>query len=183
MKALRCAGYTLAELLVVVAVLAVAAVVALPTAQPVTEFRADAAVGEVVHALRFARDDARHSGAQRLFDCAAATNTISVLGLKTWLLTTVTDGVINHPFSGAPYRLALDATPAGNAMALVRCTFTYTDNVTLTSVAFDAIGNPVRGVGTGLARTEALRSGRVVLGIGNVVRNVDIDATGRITVS
>ena len=184
MYARYCGAYTLAEMLIVVAVLAVAAVVALPTAQPVAESRADAAAGEVAHALRFARDNALHSGAQRLFDCDAAANTIAVFALVTnGTATTLSNNPVDHPFSRAPYRQVLHAAPAGNNMALVRCTFTFADNSTAVSVGFDAFGHPVRGAGTGPVRTQALRSGQIVLGAGNVQRQVDIDATGRITVS
>lgn len=184
MYARHCAAYTLTELLIVVAILAIAAVVAIPTAQPVAEFRADAAAGEVANALRFARDKAQYSGVQRLFDCDAAANTIAVFALETDRTTTrVSRDPVEHPFNRAPYLLTLNAAPAGNTMVLVRCTFTFEDNANATAVAFDAAGNPVRGVGSGTARTSALRTGQVVLGAGNVERTIDIDATGRITVS
>ena len=169
--------------MIVVAILSIAAAVALPTAQPVAEFHADAAAGEVVHALRFARENAQHSGEQRLFDCDLQANSITVLALTTSSNTTGTGKVVDHPFSGAPYRLTLNASPAGNNMVIMRCTFTYTDNATVASVAFDAAGNPVRGVGSGGTRTQALRSGQIVLGAGHVVRNVVIDGSGRVTVS
>jgi len=180
----RCAAYTLTELLIVVAILAIAAVVAIPTAQPVAEFRADAAAGEVVNALRFARDNAQYSGAQRLFDCDAAANTVAVFALEADKTTTrAAREPVEHPFNRAPYLLNLNAAPAGNTMALVRCTFTFDDNASATAVAFDAAGNPLRGVGSGDARTSVLRAGQVVLGTGNVERTIVIDATGRITVS
>lgn len=184
MYAHRCAAYTLTELLIVVAILAIAAVVAIPTAQPVAEFRADAAAGEVVNALRFARDNAQYSGAQRLFDCDAAANTIAVFALETNKTTTrAAREPVEHPFNRAPYLLNLNAAPAGNTMALVRCTFTFDDNASATAVAFNATGNPLRGVGSGPARESVLRTGLIVLGTGNVERTIAIDATGRITVS
>ena len=184
MQARYYAAYTLTELLIVIAILAIAAVVAIPTAQPVAEFRADAAAGEVVNALRFARENAQHSGGERLFDCDAPANAIAVFALVTDKTTTRASAEpVEHPFSRAPYQLTLNASPAGNNMVLIRCTFTYTDNATVASVAFDAAGNPVRGIGSGGTRTQALRSGQIVLGAGHVVRHVDIDASGRITVS
>jgi len=180
----HCAAYTLTELLIVVAILAIAAVVAIPTTQPVAEFRADAAAGEVVNALRFARENAQYSGAQRLFDCNAAANTIAVFALETDKTTTrVSRDPVEHPFNRAPYLLNLNAAPAGNTMALVRCTFTFEDNASATAIAFDTAGNPQRGVGSGVARDNPLRTGQVVLGAGNVERTIAIDATGRITVS
>ena len=184
MYAHRCAAYTLTELLLVVAILAIAAAVAIPTAQPVAEFRADAAAGEVVNALRFARENAQYSGAQRLFDCDAAANTIAVFALETDKATTrVSRDPVEHPFNRAPYLLNLNAAPAGNTMALVRCTFTFDDNSTAAAVAFGAAGNPLRGVGSGSARESVLRAGQIVLGTGNVERTITVDTTGRITVS
>jgi Tfp pilus assembly protein FimT len=168
----------------VVAILAVAAVVAIPAAQPVAEFRADAAAGEVVHALRFARESAQHSGAERLLVCDADANTITVFGLATTGdATTATPDPLRHPFTLLPYQLVVNTAPAGNHMALVRCTFTFVENANAASVGFNTSGNPVRGVGKGKVRTDALRSGQVVLGSGNVLRTIDIDASGRITVS
>lgn len=184
MNTRRCAGYTLLELMIVVAVLAIAAVVAIPTAQPVAEFRADAAAGEVVNALRFARENAQYSGVQRLFDCDAAANTIAVFALETDKTTTrVARDPVEHPFNRAPYLLNLNAAPAGNTMALVRCTFTFDDNTSATAVAFDAAGDPLRGVGSGDARKSVLRTGQIVLGAGDVERTITIGTTGRITVS
>ena len=184
MYAHRCAAYTLTELLIVVAILAIAAVVAIPTAQPVAEFRADAAAGEVVNALRYARDNAQYSGAQRLFDCDAAANSIAVFALETDKTTTrAAREPVEHPFNRAPYLLNLNAAPAGNTMALVRCTFTFDDNSTAAAVAFGAAGNPLRGVGSGSARESVLRTGQIVLGAGNVERTITVDTTGRITVS
>jgi len=180
----NCAAYTLTELLIVVAILAIAAVVAIPTAQPVAEFRADTAAGEVVNALRFARENAQYSGVPRLFDCDAAANTIAVFALETDKTTTrVSRDPVEHPFNRAPYLLNLNAAPAGNTMALVRCTFTFDDNSTAAAVVFDAAGKLLRGAGSGPARDRVLRAGQVVLGAGNVGRTITIDATGRITVS
>ena len=184
MNTRRCAAYTLVELMIVVAVLAIAAAVALPTAQPVAEFQADAAAGEVANALRFARENAQYSGAQRLFDCNAAANTIAVFALETDKTTArVARDPVEHPFNRAPYLLNLNAAPAGNTMALVRCTFTFEDNASATAIAFDTAGNPQRGVGSGVARDNPLRTGQIVLGAGNVERTITVDTSGRITVS
>jgi len=170
--------------MIVVAVLAIAAVVAMPTAQPVAEFRADAAAGEVVNALRFARENAQYSGAQRLVDCDVTANSIAVFALETDKTTTrAAREPVEHPFNRAPYLLNLNAAPAGNTMALVRCTFTFDDNSTAAAVAFGAAGNPLRGVGSGSARESVLRTGQIVLGAGNVERTITVDTTGRITVS
>lgn len=171
------AGYTLIELMLVLAILAIAAAVALPSAQPVAGFGADAAAGEVALALRFARDDARRSGQARLFACNPGTATVTVGAIDT--------DKDNSVVSNAPpwYSAALATIPAANQMAIVSCTFTFTDNPGAATFAFDASGNPVRGIGKGPARTQQLRSGAVVIGDGATRRTITLDASGRITLS
>ena len=177
-------GYTLAEMLAVCAVLSIAAVVALPAAQPVAEFRADAAAGEVVLALRFARDDAVRTGSWRKFSCDAAQNLIRIVGLDTDGAN-VTDAImpVLHPDNRAPYALQLNAAPAGSNMSLASCSFVFDDGTTATAVAFDAGGNPVRGTGTAVPRTTAMKAGTILLGAGNVTRTIAVDVTGRVTTS
>lgn len=171
------AGYTLIELMLVLAILAIAAAVALPSAQPVAGFGADAAAGEVALALRFARDDARRSGQSRLFACDPAAATATVRSIDT----DKDNSVVSN---AAPwYSAALATIPAANQMAIVSCTFTFADNPGATTFAFDASGNPVRGIGKGPARTQQLRSGAVVIGDGATRRTITLDASGRITSS
>lgn len=171
------AGYTLIELMLVLAILAIAAAVALPSAQPVAGFGADAAAGEVALALRFARDDARRSGQSRLFACDPAAATATVRSIDT----DKDNSVVSN---AAPwYSAALATIPAANQIAIVSCTFTFTDNPGATTFAFDASGNPVRGIGKGPARTQQLRSGAVVIGDGATRRTITLDTSGRITSS
>lgn len=175
-------GYTLAEMLAVCAVLSIAAVVALPSAQPVAEFRADTAAGEVVLALRFAREEAMRTGAWRMFSCEAAQNRILVADLDTTdANVTKTGTAVLHPGSRAPYAVQLNAAPAGSNMSLASCRFVFDDGTAATTVAFDAGGNPVRGSGTTVARAKALKAGTILLGAGNVTRTIAVDVTGRVT--
>lgn len=184
MASCRRAGYTLLELLAVVAIVSIAAVVAIPAAQPLAEFQADAAAGEVVQAMRFARDDTRRTGKQRLFSCRPETNTVTVGGIDTDKdVAIISSTPVLHPARALPYAVKLNAAPAGNQMAIVSCLFTFADNASADAVAFDATGNPVRGVGKGPARTQLLRTGAVVVGAGHVTRTVTLDVTGRITIS
>ncbi|MDN4035530.1 prepilin-type N-terminal cleavage/methylation domain-containing protein [Massilia sp. YIM B02443] len=171
-------GYTLIELMLVLAILAIAAAVALPSAQPVAGFGADAAAGEVALALRFARDDARRSGQSRLFACNPAAATATVRSIDT----DKDNSVVSN---AAPwYSAALAPIPAANQIAIVSCTFTFTENPSSAATfAFDASGNPVRGIGKGPARTQRLRSGAVVIGDGATRRTITLDASGRITLS
>lgn len=173
-------GYSLAELLVVCAVLAVAAAVALPSAQPVAEYRADAAADEVAQALRFARQEAMRSGAYRMLRCDPTLNQVSVYVPDTAGAVAAT---IPHPLSKMDYTLNLDQAPAGGNMSLASCSFQFADKTTAATLAFDAAGNPVRGTGAAAAQTQALSSGAIVVGSGNVTRTVAVDVAGRVTTS
>lgn len=175
------AGYTLLELLMVVAILSIVAVVAIPSSSPVDAFRVDAAAGEVALALRHARDEARRTGQPHLLDCQPQQNRIAVHAVVTANDTSsAAPAPVVQPASGAPYAVSLDAAPAGSHMTIASCTFTFADNASAAGVVFDADGNPVRGIGKGPARSAALRSGTVVIGTGNARRAVIVDTSGRI---
>ncbi|RYE95407.1 MAG: hypothetical protein EOO78_23785 [Oxalobacteraceae bacterium] len=172
-------GHTLAELLTVCTVLAIAAAVALPSAQPITEVRADTAAGEVVQALRFARQEAMRSGAYRMLRCDAVRNEVSVYLPDTNGAATM----LKHPLSKMDYTVNLAQAPAGSNVALTGCRFQFADRTTAATLAFDGNGNPVRGTGTAADQAQALSSGAIVLGAGNVTRTVAVDINGRVTTS
>ena len=176
MPARRQRGVTLAELTVTCAVLAVAAALALPAVQPAVEARFDAAAGEVVQALRFAREEAMRTGAYRAMRCDTTNNQIQVYvpsGTGTVAAT------VSHPLSKMDYTINLGQAPAGGNVKLASCSFAYTGDGSTLFVAFDGNGNPVGGN----TKIAALTAGTVVLGIGNAKRTVAIDVAGRVTVS
>jgi Tfp pilus assembly protein FimT len=191
MSARRRTGHTLAELLVVCAVLAVVARIALPAAQPVVEFRLDAAAGEVVQALRFARQEARRTGAYRALACDAANNQLSVYVPDMTVNANMGKplagdaGLVAHPLSKLKnYTINPGQAPAGGNAVLASCRFLYADNTTNVLVLFDGDGNPMGGnVAGGSKAVQALASGAVVVGIGKATRTVTIDVAGRVTTS
>jgi Tfp pilus assembly protein FimT len=176
MRVPRHHGHTLAELLAICAVLAVGAAVALPSGQPVADFRADAAINEAVQALRFARSEAQRTGAYRALGCDLARNRLTVYipdanGAST--------GAATHPLTKMDYIIDIAQAPAGGNARLSRCSFVFTDNTTNAFVAFDANGTPVAGA----KQAPALRSGTIVLAAGGATRTVAVDANGRVTTS
>jgi len=175
----RLRGFTLAEMLTVCAVLGIAAVIAIPTAAPVAETRADTAAGEVVLALRFAREEAMRTGAYRMLGCDLARNSLSVyIPDANGAVATM----VSNPLSKMDYTVVLSQAPAGGNAALSACGFQF-DKDTLTTVAFDGDGNPIRGIGDPKKQAQSLAGGTIRLGIGKVTRTVSIDATGRVTAS
>jgi Tfp pilus assembly protein FimT len=174
----RCHGHTLAELLTVCAVLALAAAVALPSAQPAAEFRADAAAGEVVQALRFARQEAMRTNDYRMLACDLAKNQLSI----TLPGGSVDDsGAPKDPLTKMKYKVVLGQAPAGSNATLNACSFKFADNTSAPTLGFDPDGNPVRGSGASAA--QALTGGTILVTIGNATRTIAIDANARVTSS
>lgn len=169
-------------MLAVCAVLSIAAAVAIPSAQPVEDDRANAAAGEVVLALRFARDEAIRTQGWRMFYCEPNLNQVRIASLvKIGTDLVVTKAAVSQPGSGAPYAVRLDAATTGAAMSLTDCGFTFAKGAATTMLAFGPDGYPVRGTGKDAEQKEALQAGQIVLGTGHVVRTVTVETTGRVT--
>lgn len=176
MRAHRCTGLTLAELLVVCAVLAVVAAVALPSAQPVAEFRADTAAAEVARALRYARAEAMRTGAYRMVSCDTAQNRlqVSVSDANGTVASALSD-----PLSKQAYIVVTGQAPAGSNLSMNACSFVFADKSSASTVIFGANGNPF----TAAKSSSPLSLGTVQLAAGKVTRTVAIDAIGRVTTS
>jgi prepilin-type N-terminal cleavage/methylation domain-containing protein len=171
-------GFTLAEMLIVCAVLAVAAAVALPSSQPAIDARADAAAAEVTQALRFAREEAIRNAALRMVRCDTSKNSVSVYVPDS---SGNVAAAIDDPLTHMNYAVALGEVPAGAGVSLSTCSFTFSTSPAAAMLAFDANGNPVRG--TGSTSAQALSAGTIQLAIGRTTRTVAIDPNGRVTTS
>lgn len=169
-------------MLAVCAVLSIAAAVAIPSAAPVAEARADAAAGEVALALRFARDEALRTGELRMVRCEQQLNRVRVVA-RVALGGVLFDWPVGHPGHRQAYTVPLATTPAGSNAALAGCSFTFAEGATAADVAFDAKGMPVRGSSDAATRFDALTAGAIVVRIGDTVRSVTVGVTGRVTTS
>src|SRR5688500_15646486 len=74
----RQAGATLAEMIAVVAVLATAAAIVIPKADPQVSIAADAVAGEIARAVRFAQREAVRTGTYQLISVDPATQVLRV---------------------------------------------------------------------------------------------------------
>lgn len=177
------AGFTLAEVMLVTAILAVAAGVALPSAAPLAEVRLDAAASEVAAALRFAREDAMRTHTDRMVTCDTDANRIAVYELQVFSgYKFRSSAPVTNPITQQPYLIELSAVPAGGNIGVDRCAFTFADGTT-SAMTFDPDGNPVRGTGDTTAQTQALTSGTIVVKAGAISRAVTVELTGRVTAS
>lgn len=144
----RRSGYSLAEILIVVALLSVVALVAIPVAGPSVDTRLDAAAQEVINALRFARSEALRTGAfyGADFSVDPATGTRRVRVFRTDSAVPpnpVYD--VRHPLDQKLYEFQLVSGSATAGVTISAAAFYYQSGVTLVVrdwAAFDAAGTP-----------------------------------------
>lgn len=180
-------GHTLVELLVVLAILAVASALVLPSAEPVKQAAVDAAAMEVALALRFGQTDAMRTGNYRVVSIDVATGKVRVFGLNMAPTPPVEDTAnpVVHPIDKKNYELALSAVPSTAAVRIASSVFNFSDGSVTSQLGFAADGSPVHVVGPNPADVKALvGTGQVQLSYGAFRRTVSVDAvTGRVTLS
>lgn len=96
---MRTQGFTLAELLVVVLLMAALAATAIPQLSAQEPDRLDAATAEVRSALRFARSEALHRGSTVLVDMETQANTLKLM----WGTCKKSTLALTDPRSGQAY--------------------------------------------------------------------------------
>lgn len=183
-----CAGQTLAELLAVLSIMAIVLLLAYPGTAPVNVSALDAAVKDVIGALRFAQTDAIRAGAYRVvsFDLTSQTVRIYALDLGQKPPVEDTANPVNHPLDKKAYGLAMNALPGNPGAALSSAGFPFPGSATpLTQITFAADGTPVNVVGPNPPDAKPMSSsGTVVVTYGGTRRTVTVDAdTGRVTAS
>jgi prepilin-type N-terminal cleavage/methylation domain-containing protein len=157
----RPAGYTLAEMMVVVLIVAAVAVVAVPALMaPLAEARLSGAVNEVARALEFARRTVISSGRQTRVTVDAAADTILVeqfengfdlLGSESVLNEGVVEGgsfvPMEHPLNRSlPYSVSFTAQERFRGVEITAVNFGGGS-----SVIFDTLGIPSSGGSVKLA--------------------------------
>lgn len=102
-------GYSLVELVIVVAVLTTLAAVAIPAPSSVTNRKLDVAVGEVENAMRFAYSEALRTGEAHGFEQPAGTQRIRVFRLDTGTNPPTPVYDVIHPITKQPYDIDLQS--------------------------------------------------------------------------
>lgn len=144
----RAPGYSLVELVTVLAVLSILALAAVPVAAPSADKRLDVAAQEVVDALRFARIEAlrtgKFHGADFSTDPATGYRRVRVFRTDTASPPNpVYD--IGHPLDKKLYDMQLVTGSATAGVTISAATFYYQSGVTIVVrdwAAFDAGGMP-----------------------------------------
>lgn len=170
-RLLRPAGYTLAEMLVTVAVLALVAAIAVPSAAPPSAFAADAGAGEVVRAVRFAQREAVRTGAWH-----AVRFNVAAQSLEVYRLTTNGEQAVLHPVEKTKYEIRFGANGQ-----LASAEFKYKTRPVTNYISFRPDGAPANfNAGTPAGDLLEL-NGKVVVAQGKVQRSVSVArVTGRV---
>ena len=186
----RSQGHTLAELMVVLLILGTVATLAAPSWQQNSPAQADAAVVEIVQALRFAQDEAIRTNSYRLVQCDTGANrlTVSTLNMTASPPVANTTTPVLHPIDKQRYLIDLSTMAPTNGVSLVSCAFTYgvgATSSTLAQVEFDPDGAPVyiAAMNAGVPTVAPLTAnGAIVVGSPGHQRTVSVATlTGRVT--
>lgn len=175
-------GYSLTELLLVVAVIAVVAVVAVPSFTDIQVRRLQIAASEVESALRFARHESIRTGIPHGVRKPGGSNGFSVFRMDIDQDPPVEVHDVPHPLAEKrPYRLNL-ATWRRTEGTTVSAYFNiYGDDVAHEAISFNARGEPVDGV-TG--KTLASPQGGFLLSNGDRGTRISLSwLAGRVTSS
>jgi len=180
-------GHTLVELLAVLAILGIASMLAMPSAEPIKQSAVAAAATEVALALRFAQSDAIRTGNYRVVSIDAATGRLRVFGLDMTQTPPVEDTAnpVFDPIDKKIYDLALSAGASTKGVAIASSVFRFSDGSITSQLGFAADGSPVNVAGPNPADVKALvGTGQVQLSYGAFRRTISVDAvTGRVTLS
>lgn len=181
------AGVTLAEMLVVIAIVSIAAAIAIPRADPQAAFGADAAAGEVARCLRFAQREAIRTGTYQMVGADPATQV-----LRVYQMVDKKEVPTVHPVDKIPYQISF----AGNAMpraTIVSSIFKYEGGPTTTYASFGPDGAPAYldpsllgqlvGLLQGTPDIDPLKEeGKITIRYGNAERVVRVaPVTGRVS--
>lgn len=183
-------GFTLVEMLLTVALLALAVSVVLPGSSGVAQARVDAAVNEVAAALRFARSDAIRTASFRVAGFDTTTGRVHVFAVDTTTSppSELTSMPVQHPTDHKNYDLLLTDSSASVGVVLATVVFAFADGSTSTQLGFDPSGAPVQiqTGGSTLAMTAAMppgQTGQITVSLAGLQRSVMVDAvTGRVTI-
>jgi type II secretory pathway pseudopilin PulG len=178
-SAARQGAYTLLELIIIVALLAIIAAVAVPSVMPAQHHKLAAATAAVAEAIRFAREESRHTGAVHGVSIDPANNRVRVFRLDEAPNPNVKLFDIYQPVSKQLYAVEIALPPyRGVTLNALGGQMQGTCNDP-GNLAFDSLG-VVRCVEP---LTTRIRNASVELTIDGLTLSVDIDDyTGRVSV-
>ena len=177
-------GFSLTEILIVVAILGVIAVVVVPSFHSGDEKKLDLAANEVAQAIRFTRSEAIRTGSIHGIQISQATQRVVAYKANMTADPVGKEFILTHPIDKKPLDFDFDdqSTTLGSRITNSQDPFNYQSLGRRKNLLFDAVGTPVWVVVSGNT-TYHLRDGMVQLeyiGQQRVVKIAPI--TGRVTI-
>ncbi len=182
-KAPSMRGFTLAEMLVVVAVLTVIAGIVVPSLAAHDPQRLEVAAGEVRDALRFARAEAMRRGKPALLDAETAPGKLKVLWLSSGCSSMSSFSAATDPRSKSAY--VVDVSGGAFSRGVTVTPRFLVAATAYGGLVFDAAGRPsdVCAVASKNGKGNPEVGSNVVLTLGDRQLTVLLDVvTGRVTV-
>ena len=180
----RQAGITLAEMLIVVALIALAAGIAIPNASPLTAVTNDLATSEVIRAIRFAQREALRTSAWYTVQIDATAQTLRVYRMTTsGTVTEDTSFTVQNPLDKRKYDITFSAASGPTRAVIVAVDFDYAKkNTNQNTLSFGPDGTPGMLLSFKAGDNVALQAGTVTIKYGNVQRVLSVDpVTGRVS--
>jgi len=131
------AGFTLIEMVIVVAIIAAAAAMAISKADPHAAFAADAAAGEIARALRFAQREAIRTGTYQIINIDPGPQVLRIYRFTASGYVTTA-----HPVDKTDYQISF-AKEGMTQATIVSSVFRYQDGAVTTTAMFGPDGLPV----------------------------------------
>lgn len=182
-RALRQRGVTLAEMLVVAAVLAVAAAVAMPNANPLAVVGNDLAAADIIRAMRFAQREAVRTSGWYTVQVDATAQALRVYRMTTTgAIAEDTGFTVLNPLDKRKYDLAFGGG-SGPAAVITLVDFDYDNgNKNLNTLTFGPDGVPAFLRSAKAGDSAALQAALVTITYGAQQRTITVDAvTGRVS--
>lgn len=185
---MRQAGATLVELVLAVAVIAIAAAIAVPRSAPVSAAMVDGMAGAIANALRFGRQEAIRTGRYYVVQMDPATNTLSVSRLTgSGAIATDTGFTVLHPVERRQFLVSF-ANNGFSGTAIVGSVFQYAGGPTTNYASFGPDGAPAyidgfwNSSGVPSNRDPLQGDGVVTIRHGGAERQIRLNpVTGRVT--
>jgi len=177
-------GYTLVEMLIVIALLALIAAVATPAFDGDDDVILDRAAEEVASAFRFARSEAIRTGEGHGLTVSQATQKVTVKKYDITIVPISTLSTLTHPISKQPYDFNINTGNGTEGVTISNSSdiFNYGTEGRRRSLIFDPIGTPIWIIGSDPTR-HLLVDATVELSYGGQQRLVDVaPMTGRVTI-
>lgn len=182
--AVRQLGVTLAEMLVVAALLALAAAVTLPNANPLTVVTNDLTTSDVIRAIRFAQREAVRTSAWYTVRIDATAQTLRVYRLTTsGSVTEDTSFIVLNPLDKRKYDVAFGGASGPARARVTAVDFDYEDgNNNLNTLSFGPDGTPALLNSFKNGDVKALQHSLVTVSYGRQLRTLAVDTvTGRVS--